>query len=176
MRETAATILICLALAVNGPGARAARAEMYLIDPKAAAEPIGLVLVGSTKQGAEFVVDLRGLPPGQHGIHVHEYGDCGAGRAEDGTTAPGMAAGDHYDPERTGAHLGPEGPGHLGDLPVLTVQADGRAVGEAVAPRIKDAAQLKGKSLVIHAGGDNYRDQPARLGGGGAQIACGTIQ
>jgi Cu-Zn family superoxide dismutase len=47
------------------------------------------------------------------------------------------------------------------------VQADGKSVGEAIAPRIKDAAQLKGKALIIHAGGDNYSNQPEPLGGGG---------
>jgi len=57
----------------------------------------------------------------------------------------GMAAGGHYDPERTNAHFGPVGQGHLGDLPFLTVQTDGRGIGEAIAPRIKDAAQLKAK-------------------------------
>ena len=37
-------------------------------------------------------------------------------------------------------------------------------------------AQLKGKALIIHAGGDNYSDRPAPLGGGGARVACGLIQ
>ena len=77
---------------------------------------------------------------------------------------------------RPGAHHGPEGDGHLGDLPVLTVQADGRGVGEAMAPRIKDASQLKGRALVLHAGGDNYEDTPAPNGGGGDRIACGIIK
>jgi len=29
---------------------------------------------------------------------------------------------------------------------------------------------------MIHAGGDNYADQPAPLGGGGARVACGVIK
>ena len=78
-------------------------------------------------------------------FHVHENGDCGPGPDDDGTIAAGMAAGGHYDPERTAAHLGPEGQGHLGDLPFLTVQADGRGVGEAIAPRIRNAAQLRAR-------------------------------
>jgi len=151
------------------------RADMYLITPGAADQPIGQVLITSSGAGTKFVADLHGLPPGQHGFHVHENGDCGPGPDAAGTTAPGMAAGGHYDPERTAAHRGPEGDGHLGDLPFLTVQPDGRGAGEAFAPRIKDASQLKGRVLVLHAGGDNYSDTPA-AGGGGARIACGIIQ
>jgi Cu-Zn family superoxide dismutase len=45
-----------------------------------------------------------------------------------------------------------------------------------LAPRIKDIQALKGHALMIHAGGDNYSDQPKPLGGGGARIACGVIE
>ena len=44
------------------------------------------------------------------------------------------------------------------------------------APHIKDLTTLRGKSVIIHAGGDNYSDQPQPLGGGGARIACGVIE
>ena len=37
-------------------------------------------------------------------------------------------------------------------------------------------ADVKGRAIMIHAGGDNYSDQPAPLGGGGARIACGVIK
>jgi len=175
MRAIAFAACVGLAL-VNAAQGQELRAEMYLITLEAANQPIGLVLISSTDAGAKFVADLQGLPPGQHGFHVHENGDCGAGPTAEGTTAVGMAAGEHYDPEGAKAHLGPTGHGHLGDLPFLTVQADGRGIGEAIAPRINDAAQLKGKALVIHAGGDTYSDQPKPSGGGGARIACGIIQ
>jgi superoxide dismutase, Cu-Zn family len=49
-------------------------------------------------------------------------------------------------------------------------------VGQAIAPRIRNAVQLKGKALIIHAGGDTYCDQSTPLGGGGARIACGIIR
>ena len=66
--------------------------------------------------------------------------------------------------------------GHLGDLPVLQVAANGTATETLTAPRITDVGALRGKALMIHAGGDNYSDQPAPLGGGGARIACGVLQ
>ncbi len=87
---------------------------------------------------------------------------------------PGLAAGGHYDPDNTGVHKGPYGNGHLGDLPALFVDQSGRANHPVLAPRvlIKD---LKGRALIIHAGGTNYSDRPQKLGGGGARIACGIV-
>jgi Cu-Zn family superoxide dismutase len=43
------------------------------------------------------------------------------------------------------------------------------------APRLK-VADAEGRALMIHAGGDNYSDQPKPLGGGGARIACGVVE
>jgi Cu-Zn family superoxide dismutase len=85
-----------------------------------------------------------------------------------------VSAGGHLDPAKTGKHLGPEGKGHLGDLPVLTVASDGTARQAVVAPRLK-MADLHNRALMIHAGGDNYADEPEPLGGGGARIACGVV-
>ena len=87
---------------------------------------------------------------------------------------PGLAAGGHYDPAGTGRHEGPYGDGHLGDLPPLYVDGDGRATLPVLAPRL-EAGDLKGRSLMIHAGGDNYADHPEKLGGGGARVACGVV-
>jgi Cu-Zn family superoxide dismutase len=60
-------------------------------------------------------------------------------------------------------------------MPVLTVDASGKASKSVVAPHLK-VADVKGRSIVIHAGGDNYSDQPAPLGGGGARIVCGVAK
>jgi Cu-Zn family superoxide dismutase len=94
---------------------------------------------------------------------------------KDGKQVPALAAGGHYDPAGANKHLGPQGAGHLGDLPAITVGADGKAVTAVVAARLK-LADVKGRSLMIHAGGDNYSDQPVPLGGGGARVACGVIK
>ena len=83
--------------------------------------------------------------------------------------------GGHLDPMTTGKHLGPESTeGHLGDLPPLFVDGDGKASLPVLAPRL-NTTDLEGRSLMIHAGGDNYADQPAKLGGGGARMACGVV-
>ena len=138
-------------------------------------ESVGTVTIVGSPSGAQFKTDLHGLPPGPHGFHVHENGSC-APSDVNGQVTPAGAAGGHLDPAHTGHHEGPMKEGHLGDLPVLTVAQNGTARETLTAPRIKDDQALKGRSLVIHVGGDNYSDQPLPLGGGGARIACGVIE
>ena len=75
----------------------------------------------------------------------------------------------------TKQHLGPDGHGHLGDLPALNVLADGTVKTSFYMPKLT-AEKIKNRAIVIHAGGDNYSDQPQPLGGGGERIACGIIQ
>ncbi|HYG90124.1 MAG TPA: superoxide dismutase [Cu-Zn] SodC [Azospirillum sp.] len=152
------------------------RVTMNRIDAGGVGAVIGTVTLTDTPQGLMVRPDLTGLPPGEHGFHVHERPDCGPGPNPQGQPAAGLAAGGHYDPERTGKHLGPhkEG-GHKGDLPILVVGQDGRANQPATAPRLK-VVDANGRSLMIHAGGDNYADEPQPLGGGGARIACGLIR
>ena len=138
-------------------------------------QDVGTVTFTDTAQGLRIQTDLKGLPPGRHGFHIHAKGSCEPGPDNSGKTIPAGAAGGHWDPQKTGRHEGPAGSGHLGDLPVLLVAGDGLAKETLIAPRIKDATRLHGLALIIHAGGDNYSDQPERLGGGGARIACGVI-
>ena len=147
--------------------------SMALVTEQGIGATIGTVTLMDSPGGLVMTPDLAGLPPGGHGFHVHARGDCGVTLAE-GKPVPAGAAGGHFDPQGTGTHLGPAGAGHLGDLPALEVDADRRATTAVTAPRLT-VAQVRGLALVIHAGGDNYADQPAPLGGGGLRIACGII-
>ena len=71
-------------------------------------------------------------------------------------------------------HEGPWGAGHLGDLPALFVTADGRATHPVLEPRLR-VSDLRGRSLMVHAGGDNHADHPEKLGGGGPRMGCGVV-
>jgi len=147
---------------------------MNLVTDQGVGKAIGTITVSEGPKGLVFTPNLTDLAPGVHGFHVHQNPDCAA-VMKDGKMTPALAAGGHYDPANAGKHEGPEGKGHLGDLPALTVGADGKSTTAVTAPRLK-LANVKGRSLMIHAGGDNYSDQPAPLGGGGARVACGVIK
>lgn len=167
--------VLALALAATAPAALAAvSVKMNQIDAKGVGNPIGTIRAEDGNEGLVLRVDLKDLPPGAHGFHVHEQGTCDP-KEKDGAMTAGLAAGGHYDPQKTGRHEGPSGRGHLGDLPVLRVDANGAVNTELTAPRLK-VADLAGRALMIHEGGDNYADDPKPLGGGGGRIACGVVK
>jgi Cu-Zn family superoxide dismutase len=147
---------------------------MNLVDEKGGSKPIGGVVVSESPYGLVFTPMLSGLPPGLHGFHVHENPSC-APKEKDGKMVAALGAGGHYDPMKTQHHGFPWGDGHVGDLPALYVDPQGNAANPMLAPRLK-MADLKGRSLMIHMGGDNHSDHPAPLGGGGARVACGVIE
>jgi len=135
---------------------------------------IGTVRFKDSPDGVLITPNLTGLTPGEHGFHVHENHSCDTSIDSDGNTVLGGGAGSHYDPHKTGRHLGPEGDGHLGALPVLIVGDGGQAVIPLIAPRLS-VSDIIDRSLIIHANGDNFSDDPAPLGGGGPRVACGLI-
>lgn len=147
---------------------------MHLLDAQGQGQPVGQVVVSETPYGVVFNPALTGLPPGLHGFHVHENPSCAA-LEKDGKIMPALAAGGHYDPAGSKRHGAPWSDGHLGDLPALYVDAAGNANHPVLAPRLK-MSDLKGRALMIHAGGDNHADHPVPLGGGGARLACGVMQ
>jgi Cu-Zn family superoxide dismutase len=128
-------------------------------------KPIGTVVFLDTPYGLLITPSLNDLPAGEHGFHLHQHANCGD---------HGTSAGGHFDPQKSNSHQGPYGQGHLGDLPALYVDATGKASTPTLAPRLK-TSDLNGLAVMIHAGGDNYSDNPA-LGGGGARMACGVAQ
>jgi len=144
------------------------------VDEKAVGASVGEVTISESKYGLVFTPKLKQLAPGVHGFHLHQNPSCAPGE-KDGKQAAAIAAGGHYDPATTNKHDAPWGDGHLGDLPALYVNADGTASQPVLAPRLK-LADIHGRALMIHAGGDNHADHPAPLGGGGARVSCGVIK
>ncbi|HEY0974918.1 MAG TPA: superoxide dismutase [Cu-Zn] SodC [Solimonas sp.] len=162
--------LTTLLLACSAQGAT--RIPMHIVNEQGVTNAIGTVAAEQTRYGVVFTPQLRDLPPGLHGFHLHTNADCSSAM-KDGHMSAAEAAGGHYDPKKTGKHGTPWGDGHLGDLPALFVDAGGKAEQPVLAPRLK-LADLKGRALMVHAGGDNHADHPQQLGGGGARIACGV--
>lgn len=147
--------------------------EMRAAGATGAGASLGTVRVSESAHGLVFQPALQGLTPGQHGFHVHENPSCDP-VTKDGVAVAALAAGGHFDPAKAGRHGEPWGDGHLGDMPPLFVANDGSARSPVLAPRLK-LADLQGRSIMIHAGGDNHSDHPQPLGGGGARVACGVV-
>lgn len=137
--------------------------KVYSTDDKH--QLLGTVSFKDTKYGMQINPKLEHLPPGTHGFHIHQQPNCGD---------HAMEAGGHFDPLHKDSHLGPYNEGHLGDLPVLYVNDQGKAYISVLAPRLK-VGDIIDKSIMIHAGDDNYSNSPP-LGGGGERIACGVIK
>ncbi|WP_105664016.1 superoxide dismutase [Cu-Zn] SodC [Cronobacter dublinensis] len=168
------TLAALVLLACGAAQAASEEVDMRLATEKGVGQSVGTVKISETDKGLEFAPDLNGLPPGDHGFHIHANGSCEPAMKE-GKMVAAEAAGGHFDPQKTGKHAGPDGDGHLGDLPVLSVNNDGKATDPVTAPRIKTLKEVKGKALMIHIGGDNMADHPKPLGGGGGRYACGVI-
>jgi len=116
------------------------------------------------------VIFVQGLKPGQeHGLHIHEAGDCSSG--------DGMSAKGHFNPfGKPHGHHG-SGERHAGDLPSLKANKEGRANVQVDLDIITVApgpASIIGRGLIVHADPDDYKTQPT--GNAGARIACGVIQ
>lgn len=165
-----APVLLCSFSA----SAESVNVTMNSIDAKGTGATIGTVALADSPKGLVITPSLSGLKAGGHGFHVHQNPNCGPAE-KNGKMGAGLAAGGHFDPKGTKKHAGPGGHGHLGDLPVLKVGADGKAGGAMTVANLK-VADIKGRALMIHANGDNYSDKPKALGGGGGRVACGLIK
>lgn len=145
--------------------AEAAEARATLSAADGAAR--GSAGLSQAANGIAVRVEAIGLSPGTHGIHVHTTGRC---------DAPDFAsAGAHWNP--TGQQHGRENPqgAHQGDLPNITIGADGRGTLDFILPaaRLQDLLDADGAALVVHANADDNRTDPS--GNSGGRIACGVI-
>lgn len=159
--------------AVAGTSQAAITIPMHLVNADGVGESVGQITVSESEYGLVFAPRLQGLDEGAHGFHIHQNASCEPAE-KDGKMTAAAAAGGHYDPDEAGRHGAPWGEGHLGDLPALYVDADGNVTIPVLAPRL-EMDDLEGRAVMIHAGGDNYSDQPKPLGGGGARMACGVV-
>jgi Cu-Zn family superoxide dismutase len=178
-RVSAAAGCALLALAVAAPRhvtAATMTYAAYIYDP--AGKQLGqATFVGVDTGGVLVRIDVSGLPPGRHGLHIHEVGSCNPLRDTAGVVTPFGAAGGHFDPQGTGHHLGPSGPGHAGDFANLIVGANGHARTTFFTDRLSvldGPTDIVGRALMIHANEDNSTDTPPN-GGSGPRIACGEI-
>lgn len=148
-------------------GANSATAELK----NAQGQVVGTATLTEVTGGIRIVVEARGLPAGEKGVHLHAVGKC---------DPPAFtSAGGHFNPENKKHGLqSPEGP-HAGDLPNLAIAANGTGRLETTTGRVSLGGRASslfdadGSAVVIHAAADDMRTDPT--GNSGGRIACGVI-
>jgi Cu-Zn family superoxide dismutase len=137
----------------------------------AAGKDVGSIKIKSIATGVELILNLHGLPAGEHAIHFHQNAKC---------EGPDFkSAGPHFNPD--GKQHGLENPkgSHAGDMLDFTVDAKGNAKATIVNKNVNlgtDGHSLYsngGTAVVLHAKADDMHSDPA--GNAGDRIACGVI-
>lgn len=138
-----------------------------VIYPTKGNESSGKVTFTVVNDGVRVVADIDGLKPGEHGFHIHEYGDC--------SSLDAASAGGHFNPTNT-KHGCPESPEHhVGDMGNIAADEKGHAHYDQVNKDIKfeGNSNIIGRSVIIHSGRDDCVSQPT--GDSGARVGCGVI-
>lgn len=128
----------------------------------------GVVTFIETEDGVRVIAEVKGLVPGKHGFHIHEFGDCSA--------SDFSSAGRLYNPDNH-PHAGPDdSPRKAGDLGNIDAKLNGWAYYDRVDLTIAldGPESIVGKSVIIHRYRDDYISQPE--GNAGERIACGVIE
>ena len=151
----------CALSACTTPGAVKDEGRVVpLVDGRG--QGVGTVTIADKASGTTLRLTVKGLPAGEHGIHLHQAGRC------DGPDF--KSAGAHWNPAgRQHGHLNPLG-AHVGDLPNFTVTSLDVATIDFAVGELSNPAGL---SLVVHAKPDDYRTDPS--GNSGDRIACAII-
>jgi Cu-Zn family superoxide dismutase len=168
-KAIAATAAVALLGACASTPPESLRASAQL-QPTKGSKTFGEATFEQVGDKVHVVVYVQGLKPGQeHGLHIHEVGDCSSG--------DGMSAKGHFNPHGK-PHANPGTPErHAGDLPALKAAKNGRAKVDVKLDVITVSAgpaSVIGRGLIVHADPDDYKTQPT--GNAGARIACGVIR
>lgn len=166
----AAAVLASPVAATTKPTADASTVNVTMID--AQGQAIGTAALRDTSGGVLIDLDIKGLSAGEKAFHIHQTGKC--------TPADKfVSAGGHFAPAKNPHGLMVAKGPHAGDMPNLFVKQDGAVRAQVLNSGVTlgkgktSLADADGSALVIHAGPDDYKSQPA--GDAGGRIACAVI-
>ncbi|MEX0940141.1 MAG: superoxide dismutase family protein [Candidatus Babeliales bacterium] len=127
----------------------------------------GVVNFAQQKDGIRITAQLSGLTPGNHGFHIHEFGDCACDDA--------VCAGDHFNPTNQ-PHGGPNSEQrHIGDFGNIYADENGNAHYDRVdaGATLNGPHSIVGRAVIVHVQEDDLKSQPT--GNAGARIGCGVV-
>ena len=170
MKTTPFVLVLALAICAGVPSAGAAddvQKAIAVLHPTANSKVMGTITF--TKSGDELrvVADITGLTPGNHGFHIHEFGDCSAPDAS--------SAGLHFDPTKH-HHGAPDVTDrHAGDLGNIEADASGKAHLDwsDKVMKLSGEESIIGRSVIVHEKRDDLKTQPT--GDSGGRLACGVV-
>lgn len=122
----------------------------------------------------EMTLQVSGLTPGKHGVHLHAVGKCEPDFA---------AAGGHFDPGPA-SNTDPDAnhPYHMGDVPNVEVGADGKGSMKITTTRVTlsdgplSVFDTDGTAIIIHGNEDQWITGAPKSGvSGGPRVACGVL-
>lgn len=168
--STATTLMILISTLANYSFAQTSALQIAISGTSQSPQTNGSIVLTDTNEGLRITGTIANLSPGEHGFHVHEYGSCG-NDADDAGAHFNPAGVEHgYLPSQGFEHA------HGGDLGNISATEDGVAQFDLVYQGLTladSSYSVMGRSLVVHANGDDFTTQPT--GNSGARIGCGVI-
>lgn len=150
--------------------------DIYRVTENGLGHQMGIITITESPYGLVFTPDLTELRPGLYAFHVHTNPDCGL-EVKNGKTVLAGLAGGHLDPQGNNRHSTPwDDKGHLGDLPSLYVDEKGNAKLPVLAPKLKNLAEVRGHSLMIHISHGEHADGTKSVDGDDVRFGCGVIR
>ncbi len=172
MRKTMTLAVVLGAAWLAGCSSRGAAPAQAgaALEPRSGSTVTGMATFTELPEGGvRAVVHIEKAPPGLHGLHIHEKGDCSAPDA--------TSAGGHFNPT-TMPHAGPmDAQHHAGDLGNIEIKADGTGdltITSKMLTVKPGPNSVVGRAVIFHEKADDLKTQPT--GNAGGRLACGVVR